>query len=263
MTKNQYNNVIRWTLAQGEGEEDSLTVGKKIFKNLGMPFLKGDYKEVLQTLMSGKYMGWKECTLEQARKCTGQGIPAEAMNLNRVIVIAPNDAEEVVIGEDEKVSMMEAMVMTADEINVEDRMDMQIFAYAVIEEDVTGIETVSVQAAGRTGGSSGLDGKSYSSPRWISEKIGAVIRSSLSANSGELDILEQNRMVIVHNTPSIYNYDDGYEWIKVTYFKTDDGAECTGWIVVDNTATMLYTFMIIFIIGQNRVVGAKMRFMRC
>lgn len=233
MTKKQYNNVIRWTLAQSDKKEDSLTIGRKIFKNLGMPFPNGDYKKVLQTLMSGKYMGWKSCTLEQARKCTEEGIPAVAMNLNRVIVITPDEAEEVVINDTENSGMAETMAMSVDEITVEDRMDMQVFAYAVMEENVVGGEAMSVQVAGRTGGSGGTI---YASPRYISVCEGAKIRSTPSYQENNENViisLDPNSVVIVPKEASIC--DDKYEWIKIIYFNPSTYEECEGWTALSNT----------------------------
>lgn len=230
MTINQYNNIIRWTLAQSDKKEDSLTVGKKIFKNLGMPFPNGDYKEILRTLMSGNYMGWKACTLEQAGKCAEQGIPAVGINAERVIVIAPSEAEEVVINEAEDIlatKTNEAIALSVDEIDVEERMDMQFFAYATIEEAL-GTNAVAVQMAGGTGGIR------YSYPRYTTTSV--VVRTEPGNNAAKVVTILSNTVVIIVN--GIPQSKDGYNWIKVKCFVVGQKIcnEYTGWIAVEFTA---------------------------
>ena len=69
MTGTQYKNVAQWTLANGAAEaSDSAAAAKAIFDNMGVPFPAGSCGEILLTLMSEDYMGWRACTHLEAQE---------------------------------------------------------------------------------------------------------------------------------------------------------------------------------------------------
>ncbi|MCI8371707.1 MAG: hypothetical protein HFI75_04795 [Lachnospiraceae bacterium] len=251
MTRNQYNNVIQWTLSQcSDSSGDSLLASREIFRNLGIPFPNGDYTEVLRTMMSGVYMGWSICTIEQAAQCADQGIPAVGLSTSRVIVVMPEEAEEVVINkaEEEIVSETAGIALPAGEITVDERMDMQFFAFAEIENQNLAAVGGAVRIAGRSGGPGDVY---YSAPRYVSTPGGVILRDTPNGDSvGFVDTggkkvsvtLANKSVVIPVRTPVVYK--DGYQWIRVRAYITHIeevngrnrlGEKYIGWIVLSYT----------------------------
>jgi len=92
MTGSQYNNVVHWTLANGAVDAaDSAAVSKAIFDNCGVAFPTGDCMEVLLTLMSEDYMGWRSCTAAQAQELANEGVAVVGVTPEKVMVITPED----------------------------------------------------------------------------------------------------------------------------------------------------------------------------
>ena len=75
MNKKQYNNIIKNTLKRVH-TEDSLSAARAVFKNMGVALPNGDIKEVFETVKTNNYMGWKPCTMEEARAAANSGTAA-------------------------------------------------------------------------------------------------------------------------------------------------------------------------------------------
>ena len=93
MNKKQYNNIIRNTLKQ-EHTEDSLSTARAVFKNMGIALPNGVIKEVFKTVKTNDYMGWKPCTMEEARAAANKGTAAIGISDSKIVVLAADDAEE-------------------------------------------------------------------------------------------------------------------------------------------------------------------------
>lgn len=98
MNAKQNNNVINHTLKYEAAAQtqDSLATARVIFNNMGVALPTGNMKEVCETIKTDNYMGWKSCTMQEAKEAADQGIAAIGISENRVVVLAATDVEETV-----------------------------------------------------------------------------------------------------------------------------------------------------------------------
>ena len=69
MNKKQYNNIISHSLQYDcKDVENPLDTAKIIFNNMGVALPQGTIKEVYDTVSTNEYMGWKKCTIEEAKE---------------------------------------------------------------------------------------------------------------------------------------------------------------------------------------------------
>jgi hypothetical protein len=130
MTCSQYQNVIEYTIADEANQgKDSLELAYVICNNLGIPFPKGNWRETLQTLMSGDYMDWRQCFKEQAQEYANRGFAAVGFRRGEVIVIKPDEAL-VTLGTG-LIDSENDVALTAGEITPDELLDMQFFVFAV------------------------------------------------------------------------------------------------------------------------------------
>lgn len=96
MNKEQYNNVIKHTLKyeQSAQSEDSLSVARAIFDNMGVALPQGDIKTVYETIKTNDYMAWRSCTMQAAQAAVNEGVAAIGINSDKIIVIAAIDEEQ-------------------------------------------------------------------------------------------------------------------------------------------------------------------------
>ena len=95
MNKKQYNNIITNTLKNYQNE-DSLSVARAIFNNMGVALPQGNIKEVFEIIKTDNYMGWKSCTKEEAQAAANNGTAAIGINERKIVVLAADDLEEPV-----------------------------------------------------------------------------------------------------------------------------------------------------------------------
>lgn len=96
MNKKQYNNVIDYTLKHEPSAqtEDSLSVARAIFNNMGVALPQGDMKTVYKTISTDNYMGWKSCTMQEAQAAADKGVAAIGISEDRIVVLSANDEEQ-------------------------------------------------------------------------------------------------------------------------------------------------------------------------
>ena len=90
MTGSQYKNIINKTL-NDSSDLPEVDIIKSIFDNLGVAFPNRDIAVISEFLNSNTYLGWRECTPEHAQRFADLGIAAIAVDLERVIIIYPNE----------------------------------------------------------------------------------------------------------------------------------------------------------------------------
>ncbi len=68
MNKKQYNYIVDYTLKheQAAQTDNSPSVTRAIFDNMGVALPQGDMKAVYETIKTDNYMGWKACTKQEA-----------------------------------------------------------------------------------------------------------------------------------------------------------------------------------------------------
>ena len=97
MTSSQYNNIVQYTLANmtAEDSQDSAVVTRKIMNNCGVGFPHGNNLEIMLTLLSEDYMGWRSCTRTDAQQMANNGIATIGVSPERAVVIKPEGGEEI------------------------------------------------------------------------------------------------------------------------------------------------------------------------
>lgn len=133
MTGSQYNNVVRWTLANMEAA-DSLTAARAVFNNCGVAFPQGSCRDILLTLMSGEYMGWAPCTYAQAQEFANAGIAAVGIDTEHVVILLP---DETAVNRASSVMSASASAYAADSVAATERMSMQFYAYSAASTTTT------------------------------------------------------------------------------------------------------------------------------
>lgn len=98
MNKRQYNNVIDNTLKYelSAQTDDSLATARAIFNNMGIALPQGDIKTVYDTIKTDNYMGWRSCTIEEAKKAADNGIATIGINEEKIVVVSATDEEDPV-----------------------------------------------------------------------------------------------------------------------------------------------------------------------
>ena len=129
MTGTQYKNVAQWTLANGAAEaSDSAAAAKAIFDNMGVPFPAGSCGEILLTLMSEDYMGWRACTHLEAQEYANAGTAAVGIDGEHVVVILPEEGEDLVGAVVQ--ANATSYARQASDISTAERITMQFYAYS-------------------------------------------------------------------------------------------------------------------------------------
>lgn len=95
MNKNQYNNVIDYTLKHELSEQsyDSLTIARAIFNNMGVALPQGDINTVYKTIKTNNYMGWRSCTLQEAQAAADNGTAAIGISEDKIVVMSSINEE--------------------------------------------------------------------------------------------------------------------------------------------------------------------------
>lgn len=131
MTSSEYRNTIMWTLStQTPDGEDILTTARRIFNNLGVAFPQGTLQEVLNVLGTGDYMGWTECSAEQARYCANNGYTAMGIKGNNMVIILP-DSDKIIV-ETTVTTVSNPVARELSAITEAELFNMRFFAYAAL-----------------------------------------------------------------------------------------------------------------------------------
>lgn len=92
MNNKQYKNIINYTIATETDIEnkDTVEVVRDVLNNCGVPFPSGTKEEIKETLSSGNYIGWTECSSEEAQLAADAGYATVGINDIRAFVIEPS-----------------------------------------------------------------------------------------------------------------------------------------------------------------------------
>ena len=130
MTGNQYNNIVKWTLAHADPEttKDNLAAVRAVMQNCGAAFPNGGISEVMETLMSDEYMGWQNCTYKQTQAYANSGIASIGIDGRRIIIILPEEGTIRRCTTDVHGTAAE-YIRQVSEISIAERIPMQFFSY--------------------------------------------------------------------------------------------------------------------------------------
>lgn len=98
MNKKQYNNIIDYTIQHEVSLEgyDSLSTARAVFDNVGIPLPQGEVKSVYEIIKTNDYMGWKSCTIQEAKAAVEKGIAAIGISETEIVVFSSTDQEQPV-----------------------------------------------------------------------------------------------------------------------------------------------------------------------
>lgn len=132
MTAPQYKNIIQWTLREIQETEtkDSLTVARRIFKNLGVSFPNGDLENILKILKSKEYMGWKPHDIKYAQRFADVGVAAIGIDLTKVIIILPDEKTNNLSYDSSLNKIKTDSVKHTSELSPKETEKMHFFAYS-------------------------------------------------------------------------------------------------------------------------------------
>ena len=95
MNKKQYNNFIEHSLQYDCKETDSsLNVARIVFNNMGVALPQGTMKEVYDTVSTNEYMGWRKCTLEEAKETANKGTATMGISQDKIVILSAEDEEQ-------------------------------------------------------------------------------------------------------------------------------------------------------------------------
>ncbi len=124
MNTKQYNNIIEHTLQVNckENKSSQDTV-RTILNNMGVALPQGTIKDIYPIILSNEYMGWKKCTLQEAKIAVNKGIATIGISENDIVVFAAKDDEQPIT--------KNASVITLDETILEDSVsDLVLYQYS-------------------------------------------------------------------------------------------------------------------------------------
>ena len=136
MNKEQYNNVIDWTLKHEKSAQtsDSLETARAIFNNMGIALPNGNMKEVYETIITNDYMGWGPCTMQEAQEAANKGTASIGISEERIVVLSAADEE---VRDIESPSVM----ILSENTSAYSVSDLQFYSYSYGETDASPEQT--------------------------------------------------------------------------------------------------------------------------
>lgn len=94
MNGREYNSVINWTIKNERSKsDDTLKTIREIFRNLGVALPYGDCNRIYKVLDTNDYMGWRKCTLEEAKEAADNGMAAIGINEEKIVILSSEKSE--------------------------------------------------------------------------------------------------------------------------------------------------------------------------
>ena len=131
MTASQYKNIVQWTLWQNNFPADtpSLTVARKLFKNLGISVPQGNSTEqILPILNANSFLGWRHNSWEDAQKYADIGIVSIGIDNQNIIILLPSQEIPILTNISDVISVKHPCVKHTDDLSDEE-YNMDFFSY--------------------------------------------------------------------------------------------------------------------------------------
>jgi len=129
MNKTQYNGIIYGTVEQ-ESNLQGLELLRKICDNMGVALPHGDCAAILTTLRTNNYMGWRRCSITEAKEYVENGTATIAVSANNVAIISADTNSN---------STDSGIIMTANEVTPALEvvgMEFYTYNYAKMDEEI-------------------------------------------------------------------------------------------------------------------------------
>lgn len=120
MTVLEYRNSIASAIGDTNLSNDPITIVRNILNSCNTDFPYGECRGILKELSENHFTRWEKCTYEEATNYANDGVPTVGISDNQVIVIAPNDSNQI-----ESNYVREANTLTSNERN-----NLEFFSYS-------------------------------------------------------------------------------------------------------------------------------------
>lgn len=91
MTAKEYRSVVDWTVKKcKERSDETIDTVRAVCKNLGAELPDGDVREISEVLKTNDYMGWRSCSINDAKFCAEIGVAAIGIDDNKIVIVADN-----------------------------------------------------------------------------------------------------------------------------------------------------------------------------
>ena len=88
MTGKEYRSVVDWTVKKcSERSDKPIDTVRAVCKNLGAELPEGDVREISEVLKTNDYMGWRSCSINDAKFCAEIGVTAIGIDDDRIVII--------------------------------------------------------------------------------------------------------------------------------------------------------------------------------
>ncbi len=188
MTYKQYNNIIEHSLQYDCNEiNSSLDTVRTILSNMGVALPQGKLQEVYDIVSTNEYMGWRRCSMQEAREATARGVAAIGINEEKIILLSAEDEEQPIEETAEVVALSDAtMAMSV--------ADLQYYAYTSAATTVEG-PYVDIPQTGNIG--------------TVISYMGYHLITSTSSNQYKLKMHARNNYRYDYSYPEYYARIDG------------------------------------------------------
>ena len=132
MTASQYKNIVQWTLCDNKFPEGtpSLTVVRKLFRNLGISFPLGKTPEqILSILKANSFLGWRQNSWKDAQKYADIGIVSIGIDHTKIIVLLPDKETPILTNISDVISAKNPNVRHTEDLTDEEKKNMIFFSY--------------------------------------------------------------------------------------------------------------------------------------
>ena len=133
MNAAQYKNIIKWTISTTSNVSniDSLSFAKKVFDNLGVAFPHGNLNEITNILNHSKYLGWRNCSSDEAQKFADIGIATIGLDSNKIVIIIPSNKIDDFCGFEDISDITHENVKQVEELSEdEDYENLTFYTYS-------------------------------------------------------------------------------------------------------------------------------------
>ena len=88
MTGKEYRSVVDWTVKKcSERSDKPIDTVRAVCKNLGAELPEGDVREISEVMKTNDYMGWRSCSINDAKFCAEIGVTAIGIDDDRIVII--------------------------------------------------------------------------------------------------------------------------------------------------------------------------------
>ena len=131
MNKTQYNSIIYGTVNQ-EPHLQGLELIRKICDNMGVALPHGDCEAILTTLRTNNYMGWRRCSITEAKQAINNGTATIAISENNIAIIAAENNDLSTVENNGIIIIVNEVTPALEVVG----MEFYAYNYAKMDEEI-------------------------------------------------------------------------------------------------------------------------------